>query len=256
MMVSAYSLSIDSIPIPTNYLNDYSGTLTTEQISQLNFQLKQVSTDSNIEIGVWLIDSTEGKPISDYALELGNKFGVGNKGRFDGLVILIAVKDREYFIATAKGAETMITDIEIRDIQLKDFDPNFKKGDFYTGLTLAIADLNNVQSNELLPDKISTIDLSDPGVFFLMIFCIFIVAVVFIIIISDDSSSGGSIGGSIIGGSFGRPPGRSSGGSSSGGSSSGRSSSGGSSFGGGSSGGFGGFGNSGGFSGGGAGGRF
>jgi uncharacterized protein len=243
MIVGAYSLSIDSIPTPTNYLNDYSGTLTTDQISQLNSQLKQVSDDSNIEIGVWLIDSTEGKPISDYALELGNKFGVGNKGRYDGLVILVAIKDREYFVSTAKGAETMWTDIEVRDIELKDFDPNFKKGDFYTGLSLAITDFSNVKNNEDLPINLGNPLDSSALIFWIILICI---VVFLIIIIADDSGgfTGGIIGGT-LGSSSGRSSGRSSGGNSSGGS-----------FGGSSGGGFGGFGGGGGFSGGGAGGRF
>lgn len=238
MLFSAYAMSINDIPIPTGFLNDYSGTLTSEQIAQLNEQLTKVSTDSNVQIGVWLIDSTDGKPISDYALELGNNFRVGFKDRYDGIVILIAVKDREYFISTAKGTETMITDIEVRDIELKDFDPNFKKGDFYTGLSLAIEDLSLVKNNEDLGLR-NTENLGDIDPFTLLV--IFIVVIVIILVISmmiDSDSSGGFATGGIIGGSLGRG---SSGGGSSGGSSGG---------------GFGGFGGGGGFSGGGAGGRF
>jgi len=254
MLISSmvFSLAISDVPQPMNFLNDYSGTLSTDNISELNQLLKSVSEDSNIEIGVWLIDSTEGKPINEYALELGNKFLVGNKYRYDGIVILVAIKDREYFIATAKGAETLITDIQIRNLQIKDFDPNFKKGDFFTGLKLIIIDISNDANDDgFLVQKVVSSNEDDVFMFMFFIIIIGVVVVGFILIVfSESDSDSGSIGGSYTpprssyrssGSSYRRPP--SSGGSSSWG-------------GGSSSGGFGGFGNSGGFSGGGAGGRF
>jgi len=188
----AFSMNISSITNTNHYMNDYSGTLSTAQIQDLENKLTAVSKDGNIEIGIWLIDSTDGKPISDYALELGNKFGVGNKGRYDGIVILVAVTDREYFISTAKGTETMITDIEVHDIEIKDFDPNFKNGDFYTGLSLAITDLSSVQSNQDLPIKIGTINVTDPNTIFWIIVCIVVLIIIF------SSSGGGFLGGLLL----------------------------------------------------------
>jgi uncharacterized protein len=223
LLSCAFSMNISSITNTNHYMNDYSGTLSAAQIQDLESKLTTVSKDGNIEIGIWLIDSTDGKPISDYALELGNKFGVGNKGRYDGVVILVAVTDRDYFISTAKGAETMLTDIQVHDIEQKDFDPNFKNGDFYTGLSLAIDDLSSVQSNQDLPTKIGPIDLSDPTHLFWIIICIIVLIIIF------SSGGGGFLGGLFLlglGGSDGE-------GSSSGG-----------------------FGGGGGFSGGGAGGHF
>lgn len=227
LLTSVFSLNISSITNTNHFINDYSGVLNSTQIQDLDNRLNVISKDGNIEIGIWLIDSTDGKPISDYALELGNKFGVGNKGRYDGIVILVAVEDRDYFISTAKGTETMITDIEVHDIETRDFDPNFKKGDFYTGLSLAINDFSSIEPNQDLLSKIGPFDLKDPGSMTLLIICIVIIIVFLILIISDDSG-GGFVGGLILGGL-----------SSSGGSSSG-----------------GGFGGGGGFSGGGAGGHF
>jgi uncharacterized protein len=262
VIAGVYGLSIDQVPTPANYANDYSGTLNVGQINQLNSQLKSISDDSNIQIGVWLIDSTDGKPISDYALELGNKFGVGNTGRYDGIVILVAIKDRDYFISTAKGAETMLTDIQVRDIEIRDFDPNFKAGDFYTGLNLAISDLNSTVSTSDLPAKPTNIGGLGTGIIFPALIVVIILILVFTATgfnngekdndiveskskdrkrkSSDDDFIEGAVDGAVIGSTFRSHDDDES------------SSSGGSNFGGG----FGGFGGSGGFSGGGSGGSF
>ena len=76
-------------------------------------RIAQIEASTGIEIGVAIVDSTEGKPISQLAFELGNQYGIGKKEVFNGVLILIAVNDREWFIATAKGIEGTLSEASL-----------------------------------------------------------------------------------------------------------------------------------------------
>src|SRR3989344_8676164 len=110
LLFSPVSLS-QIIDDPNGNPGGFSTALTREQENSIEQRIAQVEDSTGIEIGVAIIDTTEGKPIGQLAFEIGNEYGIGKKEVFNGVLILIAVDDREWFIATAKGIEGTIPDI-------------------------------------------------------------------------------------------------------------------------------------------------
>ncbi len=116
------------------YVNDYTGTLPQNVQTELNGILKQLETKTGAQIAVVVINSTEGVPPSDYAVEFGQKWGVGKKDKDNGVVFLVAVKDRKMFIATGYGVEPILPDGKVGRIRDNLVLPHFRKGDMGKGI--------------------------------------------------------------------------------------------------------------------------
>jgi uncharacterized protein len=125
-------------PEHTNFVNDATSTLSPAVVEELNAKLKNYEADTGTEIAVAVIDSTEGMPIAQYATKLGNEWGVGKAQTDNGALLVIAVSDRELFIAVGSQLEGALTDIEASEIIEEVITPRFKNGDYDEGVSLGI----------------------------------------------------------------------------------------------------------------------
>ncbi len=137
-----HAISLEEMPPPQGYVTDLVGVLSEEEKQLLEDKLIQIEAESTVEIAVVIIDSTNGRQISDFAFGLGNKWKIGKKDTFNGVLILVAISDREYFIATAKGIEGTLPDLLAHIIGEENFPANFQNGQYFDGLNGAVYDLN------------------------------------------------------------------------------------------------------------------
>lgn len=229
-------------PNPPRLVNDLAGAFTLPQADALEHMLVAYDDSTSTQIVVVTVDSLGSYDVADYADRLGEKWGVGRKGKDNGVVILIKTKqnERDYgevHISIGYGLEDVIPDIIANRIIDKEMIPYYREGDYYGGTVAAVKVIMDLASGKYSADDY---DGEGEGIA-VVIILVFIFVVVFIILGSrKGNNSGGSSNGS------GTPPFIFFGGGGS---------RGGGGFGGGSSGGFGGFGG-GSFGGGGASGRF
>ena len=132
---------IKTPPNPAKLVNDYSGTLTPEQVTALENKLVRYDDSTSNQFAVVLVKSTDGYSIEDAAMEIGRNWGVGNKDFNNGLVILIATEDRKMTIQVGYGLEGAITDLQSKSIIDHSFTPNFKAGNYYRGIDEGVDDL-------------------------------------------------------------------------------------------------------------------
>src|SRR4029079_14888312 len=100
------------------------------------------------QIAVVLINSLSGYDVSDYALRLGRKWGVGGKEHSNGIVLLVAKEDHKITIQVGYGLEGAIPDVTAKSIIDNDLTPNFKQGNFYRGLDDATDDIIKAAAGE------------------------------------------------------------------------------------------------------------
>jgi uncharacterized protein len=81
------------------------------------------------------VSSTGQYEPADFALSLGRKWGIGNKGFNNGVVFLISKDDHKTYIATGYGLEGALPDITCNQILQNEVLPQFKEGDFDKGVT-------------------------------------------------------------------------------------------------------------------------
>ena len=127
---------IPAKPSPARLVNDFTNTLTTDQVSALEQKLVAYDDSTSIQIVIVIVATTNDYDPVDYATKLGREWGVGNKKTNNGVVLLVAKNDRKIFISPGYGLEGAIPDITAKSIIEAIIKPNFKADDFYRGLDL------------------------------------------------------------------------------------------------------------------------
>lgn len=132
------SAAAASFPKFENFVTDTTDTLSSSVVAKLNSQLANYEAQTGTEIAVALIASTEGMPIAQYATKLGNEWGVGKARVDNGAILVVAVDDRELFLATGSQLEGALTDIDAREIIDEVITPRFKNDDFDGGISAGV----------------------------------------------------------------------------------------------------------------------
>jgi len=180
---------------PNKLVNDYTGTLSASQIQQLEQKLVAFDDSSSTQIAIAILKSVGDYDIGEYALELGRKWGVGSKGKNNGVLIVVALGDRKISIQTGYGVEGALPDLYARRIIDNDIKPHFKTGDYYAGLEAGTDAIIRYTKGEYKNDKPKK-GASGGGASGILI--IIIIVVVVIIILKRGGGGGG--GGQVIGG--------------------------------------------------------
>ena len=148
------------LPSPSNpprLVNDYTGTLSTSQINTLEHKLVAYNDSTSTQILVLLVDDLQGYSIEQYATEIGHSWGVGQKDKGNGVVILVKPKKGsergEVNISTGYGMEQYVTDATGKNIIEKEMIPAFKEGDYYTGIDNAVNVIMDLCSGKFTQDE-------------------------------------------------------------------------------------------------------
>ena len=148
------------LPSPSNpprLVNDYTGTLSASQINTLEHKLVAYNDSTSTQILVLLVDDLQGYSIEQYATEIGHSWGVGQKDKGNGVVILVKPKKGsergEVNISTGYGMEQYVTDATGKNIIEKEMIPAFKEGDYYTGIDNAVIVIMALCSGKFTQDE-------------------------------------------------------------------------------------------------------
>lgn len=123
--------------VPTGWVNDYDKIFTADEAKKLHKLIDDFEKETTVEIAVVTLDtSMVGSEMTDlYAatFALANKWGVGKKGKNNGILIGIAKGWEQMYIQNAEGIEMVLSDEQTQQIVDTVFLPNYAQGDFYKG---------------------------------------------------------------------------------------------------------------------------
>ena len=113
--------SAQNVPIPflkdsTQYVSDPDGLVGKAQKDSANLYLQKLKLECGVQNVLIIVGKVENQDAFRMAQDVGNKYGIGYKKSRRGLVIVIAVEDRKYFIAPGSGLEGELTDVDCDDI--------------------------------------------------------------------------------------------------------------------------------------------
>ncbi|OSZ77277.1 methanol dehydrogenase [Chitinophagaceae bacterium IBVUCB2] len=126
--------AIPKRPSPPKLVNDFTGTLTKQQVDALEAKLVAYDDSSSNQIAVVVVNTLDGHDVSDFAFTIGREWGVGNKDKNNGIVLLVAKEDRKINIQVGYGLEGAVPDVTAKRIIENEITPNFKEGNYYRGL--------------------------------------------------------------------------------------------------------------------------
>jgi len=115
-------------PPMTAHVTDTAHKLTEEQRLAIDRKLEDYRIRTTNEIAVFIPASLEGQPIEDVAVDTGRAWGIGRKKESNGVLLVIAPVERKAFIATGKGAEGALTDLQANDIVRQKIRPALAPG--------------------------------------------------------------------------------------------------------------------------------
>ncbi len=134
-------------PTATNhfYVNDFANVIEDSEESKMISSAVALADATTAQVVVVTVEDLDGEVISDYALELGRLWGVGDEEKDNGVVILLSLEDREIYIAVGYGLEGALPDSKTgRIIDYYGLE-HFKSDNFSAG----IAAVTNAIINEV-----------------------------------------------------------------------------------------------------------
>jgi uncharacterized protein len=181
--------SADNLPRPRGYLNDFAGVVDGASAQQIESACASIERSTGVEISVITIESLDGSTIEQEGLRYLEGWGVGKKGKDNGVVIIVAIKDRKIRIETGYGMEGILPDSKAGEIIRYDITPRFKQGDYGGGLLAAVYKIGKIAGGEIVTYPKTPRQNTSIGTYIYFIFFI-------ILIISSFSRRrrGGSLG--------------------------------------------------------------
>ena len=171
------------LPSPSNpprLVNDYTGTLSSNQINTLEHKLVAYNDSTSTQFLVLIVDDLQGYSIDQYASKIGQSWGVGQKGKNNGAVIVVKPKKGsskgQVTIQTGYGIEEYVTDATGKHIIEREMIPAFKEDDYYTGIDNAVNVMMDLCSGKFTQDEYA----EDDG-FPLWLIILIIIAVVIVL---------------------------------------------------------------------------
>lgn len=188
----------------TGFVNDYADILTPQEEEQLAAPLKALYDSGEAEFVIVTVRSLDGRDIESFSLEIAQG-NLGSTETNNGLLLLVAIEDRQYRFEVGRGIEPVLNDAKVGRIGRTFLRPNFKRGDYFAGLYGAAESVKSI----VIGDQTSEYYVDEPSiaVTFNPIWIFFLLMIIFSIIgsftrrgrrNSDDLFWAGMIGASMM----------------------------------------------------------
>ena len=187
--VSQAQLKIPEKPSFIPPVIDSTNTLSSQEKEDLYRKLAIYSDSTSSEIFVMIVSTTQGEDIARYATDLGQKWKIGQKGKDNGIVLLVAKDDRKMTIQTGYGVEHLMTDALSRRIIETVLKPNFKQNQYYQGIDEGTNAIFRVLKGEFKNDK----SKSEGSILPIILVIAFVI--IFLILASKNKGNSGNSGG-------------------------------------------------------------
>lgn len=122
-------------------VNDFTNSLSTAELTYLNEKLREIYEEGLLQIGIVVVATTQDTPIFDYSMKVAKSWQLGSSENNNGLLILMALNDRQIYILTGLDIEDELTDERVASVIDKDMTPHFQKVNYVTGLSAGIDSL-------------------------------------------------------------------------------------------------------------------
>lgn len=188
-----YAVDVPSRPSPPKLVNDLAGILSESETNTLEDKLVSFYDTSATQIAIVTISTIGDWEPNAFATELINSWGIGQVKQDNGVVILVAVNDRDTYIGTGKGSEGWLPDLLAKRVVDNYLLPKFREDDYYGGLNEATTAIMKLASGEYTGEDIT--NPSRRGKDPISAWGIIIVLIIFVLILRTVLRGGGGTGG-------------------------------------------------------------
>ena len=169
--------NIPNRPSPARTVNDLVGVMSSGETQQLEQKLKSYMDSTSTQIVVVTVKSVGDYAMEEVALKILRDWGVGQKGKDNGIVLLCAIEDRKIYISTGYGMEGVLPDMICKRIIDQDIKPAFRQKAYYQGFDDATTSIIQAARGEYQGDDSNQNAGGGDGLFIILmvLFILFII---------------------------------------------------------------------------------
>ncbi len=157
LALTSFLFAQPEVPLLKQWANDYTNTLSGNQLETLNYRLKTFEDSTTNQLVMLMIATLNDYPIEYYSHEVAQKNKIGTGENNNGAVLVIVKNDKKLRIEVGYGLEGALPDALASSIIRNVIVPYFKKNDFYSGITAGIDAIISAIAGEYKTEK----DISD-----------------------------------------------------------------------------------------------
>jgi uncharacterized protein len=148
VLLSFIIIGAQEIPSPQGYVNDFAGVLDGGSKAEIASMVEGIEQSAGVEIAVVTLADLGGAPIEQLSIKYYEAWGIGKKGKDNGVLIMVSVGDRKAWIATGYGIEGELPDGLVGDIIRNEMLPRFKQGDYAGGIKATVYKVGKIVGGE------------------------------------------------------------------------------------------------------------
>ncbi len=142
------SAALAAFPAPKGFVNDFANVISQGTQAKLEGMLEAFEKSTSNEVAVVTLPSLDGEPVENVAVSLFEKWGIGKKGKDNGVLFLVAPNERKMRIEVGYGLEGAINDALAGRILDEAVVPRFKAGDLDSGIAAGTLTIVKVISSK------------------------------------------------------------------------------------------------------------
>ena len=159
LSITFMTIPIKAIDIPkpndTIYVQDFANVLSTETETYIIEQNDKLAQASGAQIVIATVTDTGGYEIEDYAYEMFNEYQIGSASQNNGVLLLLAINDDNYWVMVGNGLENIFTGGKLKNMLLDHLEDDFAMQDydsgvykFFTAMYQELIDIYQIDDND------------------------------------------------------------------------------------------------------------
>jgi uncharacterized protein len=188
--------AVPEFPAYQNYVNDYASVMNEDDFAKTLDVARELKENNGAEMAIATVNTTRPLDSKSYAVELFKRWGLGEKGKDNGVLILFVKKDRRVEVEVGYGLEGTLPDGYVGSVLDKYAIPEFKEGNYGKGLYLAslvMADKITKENTGTTKTKLEQININ----IFTVALSVSVIILVFVLVMIGNSWIGKLISGVI-----------------------------------------------------------
>jgi uncharacterized protein len=150
-LVAAPAAVATDVPYLAGRVVDEAGLLSAAVRQRIEGQLAALERQTGDQVVVLVVPNLGGEPLAAYSIKVAQTWKLGQKGKDNGVLLLIARDDRKLRLEVGYGLEPTLTDLQSREILDDLIRPRFREGDFDGGVERGVDAIVKVLHGEALP---------------------------------------------------------------------------------------------------------
>ena len=126
-----------NLPMPSHYVEDYANVINQNDENSLNGILQELEQKTGTQYIILTVDTIGNTTIERFSIELAQKWKLGQKGKDNGMLFVLAKNDRKWRFEVGYGLEGFVTDAYCGRVGREVLRPYLQKGDYSRGIYLA-----------------------------------------------------------------------------------------------------------------------